>query len=143
MYFEIIKVKSKALLNTRFQTYGCTHSVMLDDNNELYYSKVTQPVPENKFYIYSHKDNSQYDIENLAVMLPDELFQYSLVCPYRGDIDLLKKIQEGLMDFVPKSNPEYFSTNVEFLKIEREIPDYMLSDDEFYDKHFPGKKWRD
>ncbi|WOL23153.1 hypothetical protein [Escherichia phage vB_EcoM_JNE01] len=96
--------------------------VKLDKTNTLRYISNT-----NKFDVNSE------NVPRLAHMSSEEVFQYSLVHKHSADLKVLKAVQEALLE----------NNRTRYVTIEVDAPDYMLDDDEFYEKHFPKKQWRD
>ncbi|EMR6008090.1 hypothetical protein WJW27_004888 [Escherichia coli] len=135
---EMIKIIQRCLVD-KYGIYGYSLSAPIDKNKTTYvsYNAVRG------FDIFISTNHQIKQAKDVSMMTPDELFQYSLVLPTCIDIHRLGAIQKVLREHKVLPNKITHIPETIFKTIEVETPDYMLSDDEFYEKHFPGKVWRD
>ncbi len=136
--FEMIKIMQRCIVD-QHGIYGYSLSAAIDKNKTTYvsYNSVLG------FDIFINANNKIKQAKDVSVMTPDELFQYSLVLPTCIDLQRLGAIQKVLREHKVLPNKITHIPETFFKPIEVETPDYMLSDDEYYEKHFPGKVWRD
>ncbi|EHV4443607.1 hypothetical protein K0M00_004705 [Escherichia coli] len=136
--FEMIKIMQRCIVD-QHGIYGYSLSAAIDKNKTTYvsYNSVLG------FDIFIDANNKIKQAKDVSIMTPDELFQYSLVLPTCIDLQRLGAIQKVLREHKVQPNKITHIPETFYKPIEVETPDYMLSDDEFYKKHFPGKVWRD
>lgn len=134
----MIKIMQRCIVD-QHGIYGYSLSAAIDKNKTTYvsYNSVLG------FDIFIDANNKIKQAKDVSIMTPDELFQYSLVLPTCIDLQRLGAIQKVLREHKVQPNKITHIPETFYKPIEVETPDYMLSDDEFYKKHFPGKVWRD
>lgn len=134
----MIKIMQRCIVD-QHGIYGYSLSAAIDKNKTTYvsYNAVLG------FDIFINANNKIKQAKDVSIMTPDELFQYSLVLPGCIDLQRLGAIQKVLREHKVQPNKITHIPETFYKPIEVETPDYMLSDDEFYENHFPGKVWRD
>lgn len=135
---EMIKIMQRCVVD-QHGIYGYRLSAPIDKNKTTYVSYNAV----HGFDIFIDANNKIKQAKDVSIMTPDELFQYSLVLPTCIDLQRLGAIQKVLREHKVQPNKVTHIPETIFKTIEVETPDYMLSDDEYYEKHFPGKVWRD
>lgn len=114
---------------------------------------------DNTFYLRYYSDGQQfkvvdstklpevsYAIRDLTICTEEELFQLNTIWAIKYPMEEIKNLQEGLKSLRYSTKPYetpsgWLHCQLKFV-IEREPEDYELSDEDFYEKYFPGKVWR-
>lgn len=138
--FEMIKIMQRCLVD-QYGIYGYCLSSPIDEKSRAYVNYKTGV----GFDIFVDAQTHIKPAKDVSEMDSDELFQYSLILPACIDLKRLGAIQGAMRKhkIIPNSVTYIPETFYVLIELDKDVPDYMLSDDEFYNKYFPGKVWRE